>query len=96
MDSSFLPHMHFRKLWIPTVFQRLESPPSLRIPIQISRPLRLTLLRVLLAKPQLSEAQFLGPLCSVRLPDGEARINQIFVVRLMILRQNRGSGEVCG
>src|SRR5215469_5985110 len=30
-------------------FQRLESLPSLRIPIQISRPLRLALLRVLLS-----------------------------------------------
>jgi len=27
MDSSFLPHRHFRKLWIPTVFNALNHSP---------------------------------------------------------------------
>ena len=43
-----------------------------------------------------AKVQILGPLCSVRPPEGQARINQIFVVRLLILGQNRGPGEVCG
>src|SRR5215469_5033323 len=81
MDSSFLPHTYFRKLWIPTVFNALNQLPSLRIPIQISRPLRLALLRVLLSTRvgQLGlRLSFWARFCSARLPEGQARINQIF------------------